>query len=271
MTDDKPARNRRNRAGTPKPFTEPDATRTLSLPPRESLMTPTDTRSTPAAPGHVEQLASLDFVKATLDDLQTNIFVADISFTIVYANRRALDTLRKNEDELRAAFGVEVDDLVGCSIHTFHKDKKRVEKILKNPRALPHAAEFSFGNVVFQTNINSIMSGRDVVGYVVNWEDVSRQRAIESEQSRLTSMLENAPTNVLMADRDLKIIYVNLGVARHAQEVGEVPARAGRGCGSTSIDVFHKPLSISGRFSRTRETSPCGPTSRSVPRPLICS
>jgi methyl-accepting chemotaxis protein len=140
-----------------------------------------DTRPTPAAPGRGDPLASLDFVKAALDDVQTNIFVADTSFTIVYANRRALDTLRKIEDELRSVFGVEVDDIVGSSIHTFHKDKKRVEKILKNPRALPHAAEFTFGNVVFQTNINSINSGRDVIGYVVSWEDVTARQLLEAD------------------------------------------------------------------------------------------
>jgi len=37
---------------------------------------------------------------------------------------------------------VDVDDIVGSSIHTFHKDKKRVEKILNNVKALPHTAEF---------------------------------------------------------------------------------------------------------------------------------
>ncbi|MFO0803205.1 MAG: methyl-accepting chemotaxis protein [Gemmataceae bacterium] len=183
---------------------------------------------------------SLDMLKSTLDDVQTNIFIADPKFTLVYANRRALDTLRNIEEDLRAAFNVDVDGILGNSIHLFHKDKKRVEKILKNPKALPHAAEFTFGRITFQTNINSIMVGRDTVGYVVNWEDVSKQREIDREQSRLSSMLENAPTNVLMADRDLTITYVNPASLNTLKKLEQyLPVKADRVFGS-SIDIFHK-------------------------------
>ena len=132
------------------------------------------------------------------------------TFNIIYANERALETLRGIEDEIRKAFDVDVDDIVGATIHRFHKDKRRVERILRNPAALPHQAEFSFGNITLQAKINGVFGpSNDVLGYIVNWEDVSQRQRIESEQSRLASMLENAPTNVLLADRDLKIIYVN--------------------------------------------------------------
>ena len=36
------------------------------------------------------QLKSLDFVRASLECLQTNIFVADTAFNIIYANDRAV-------------------------------------------------------------------------------------------------------------------------------------------------------------------------------------
>src|SRR5262249_26537022 len=144
-------------------------------------------------------LTSPDFLQAALNEVQTNLFIADTSLTLIYANARALDTLRQIEGEVRKAFGVDVDEIVGASIHRFHKDKRGVEKILRNPKALPHTAEFAFGSVTLQANINSITAGRDVVGYVVCWENVSQRRVVEAEQSRLASMLENAPTNVLLA------------------------------------------------------------------------
>src|SRR5215471_1816585 len=87
----------------------------------------------PGANGQNGQLDSLDFVRSSLDSVQTNIFVADTRFTIIYANERALDTLRRIEDEIRKSFGVAVDDIVGGSIHRFHKDKRSVERILRNP------------------------------------------------------------------------------------------------------------------------------------------
>jgi methyl-accepting chemotaxis protein len=183
---------------------------------------------------------TLDVLKSTLDDVQTNIFIADPKFTLIYANRRALDTLRNIEDDLKAAFNVDADGIIGNSIHLFHKDKKRVEKILKNPKALPHAAEFTFGRITFQTSINSIVVGRDVVGYVVNWEDVSKQREINREQSRLSSMLYNAPTNVIMADRDLIVTYVNPASLETLKKLEQhLPVKADRVLGA-NIDVFHK-------------------------------
>jgi methyl-accepting chemotaxis protein len=192
----------------------------------------------PSANGYLD---SLDFLRASLSDVQANIFVADTTFNIIYANERALETLRGLEGEIRKAFGVEVEDIVGASIHRFHKDKRRVERILRNPAALPHQAEFSFGNITLQAKINGVFSPQnDVLGYIVNWEDVSQRQRIEGEQSRLASMLENAPTNVLLADRDLKIIYVNpASLATLRKLENYLPVKPDNALGS-SIDIFHK-------------------------------
>src|SRR5262249_6753717 len=154
---------------------------------------------------------------------------------------RALKTLGEMESEIQKAFGVDVDDIVGGSIHRFHKDPRRVERILRNPTALPHSADFTFGRITLQTRINAIYgASREVVGYIVNWEDVSDRRRMEADQSRLFSMLENSPTNVLLADLDLKITYVNpasLALLRKLER--HLPVKAENALGS-SIDIFHK-------------------------------
>src|SRR5262245_57812399 len=135
-----------------------------------------------AEPSGNGRLDSLAFLQASLASVQANVFLADPAFTIVYANERALRTLRGLADELRRAFGVEVDDIVGGSIHRFHRDPRRVEQILRNPAALPHETEFTFGPVTLQTTINAVHGpGREVLGYVVNWEDVSAKQLVEAE------------------------------------------------------------------------------------------
>jgi methyl-accepting chemotaxis protein len=186
-------------------------------------------------------LKSLDFVRASLDGVQTNIFMADTRFNIIFANERALQTLRGIEGEIRKAFGVGVDDIVGGSIHRFHKDKESVERILRSPKALPHQAEFTFGVITLQATINSIQgAAKEVLGYVVSWEDVTVRKRVEGEQSRLMSMLENSPTNVMLAGRDLKISYVNpasLALLRKLER--HLPVKADQVLGS-SIDIFHK-------------------------------
>ena len=105
----------------------------------------------------------------------------------------------------------------------------------------PHQADFSFGSVTLQTRINAIYGAANkVLGYIVNWEDVSDRRRVEAEQSRLFSMLENSPTNVMLADRDLKITYVNpasLALLRKLER--HLPVKGDNVLGST-IDIFHK-------------------------------
>jgi methyl-accepting chemotaxis protein len=134
------------------------------------------------ANGPAALLASQAFLRAALQDSQANIFLADTTFTIVFANARALDTLRGIGGHVRKAFGVEVDDIVGKSIHTFHQDSRRIEAILTNPKALPHRAEFTFGPVTLQASINSVTGpAGKVLGYVVNWEDVSSLQQVEAD------------------------------------------------------------------------------------------
>src|SRR5262249_25648659 len=79
---------------------------------------------------------------------------------------------------------------------------------------------------------------------VVQSDEIGRMaqaldRAIVS-LARTQSMIENAPTNLMVADRDLKITYVNppsLNLLRKLER--PLPIRAENIVG-TNIDIFHK-------------------------------
>jgi methyl-accepting chemotaxis protein len=137
-----------------------------------------------AAPAAKGPLASPEFLRAAFGSLQTNVFIADPKLTLIYANDRALQTLRGLEGELRKVFGIGVDELVGGSIHRFHRDPRTVERILRDPAALPHQAVFSFGAVTLETRINAISGqSREVLGYVVHWEDVTHRLKLELDSA----------------------------------------------------------------------------------------
>jgi len=57
---------------------------------------------------------AVDVLRGVLDSMQTRIFVADHHLDLVYANPLALETLRRLEPELVAAFGVRVDELLNA-------------------------------------------------------------------------------------------------------------------------------------------------------------
>ncbi|HEY5553289.1 MAG TPA: PAS domain-containing protein, partial [Cellulomonas sp.] len=95
-----------------------------------------------AAAVSLEQLltAGQNPLRAVLDSLNANCFIAGLDLTLVYRNRKADQTLLDLGPAIRQAFGLSVDELLGGSIHRFHKDPARVERILADPKALPRAA-----------------------------------------------------------------------------------------------------------------------------------
>ncbi|SDT16653.1 methyl-accepting chemotaxis protein [Actinoplanes derwentensis] len=125
-----------------------------------------------------------------LDCAQANIFVADLALNIVYANPRAMQTLRQIGPEIERVFGVRVSDVLNGSIHRFHKDPARIDRILSNPAFEPRDAAFTFGSITLDTHINQVKDGRGaVIGYVVAWEDVSARNAAERHSQMVTNRL----------------------------------------------------------------------------------
>ncbi|MCA8954307.1 MAG: chemotaxis protein [Planctomycetes bacterium] len=180
-------------------------------------------------------------MKACLDSVQTNVFVADAELNLVYANDTALATIEAIADEIYETFGVRADEILGASIHRFHRDPARIEKLLRNPKALPHDATFSFGKVTLRTEINSVRGDAgEVLGYVVNWEDVSEEMQRRAENARIHSMMENSPINVMYADRDLVLRYMNPASVNTLKQLEHLlPFRASEMIGK-SIDSFHE-------------------------------
>ncbi len=134
-----------------------------------------------------------------LDSLVDNIMIADIGLTLRYVNPASVRTLRSIEDQLKAAFGLRVDELVGGSIHRFHRDPDRVERVLNEigEFQLPHHAEFSFGHVTLRSAITELCDVDGVrVGYVVSWSDISDLAEAEDRTDLLKDTLEGTATAI---------------------------------------------------------------------------
>ena len=121
-------------------------------------------------------------VSAALDQVHTNVFMADMDLNLIYMNEKSKNTLRAIGGVLRQTFGVELHEVLGGSIHRFHKNPARIERILRTPGALPHNASFGFGGVTLQTSINAV-TGADGQrkGYIVNWEDITEAEKVKKD------------------------------------------------------------------------------------------
>jgi methyl-accepting chemotaxis protein len=122
-------------------------------------------------------LDSAAALMAVVNGMQTRVMVADLDLNLVFVNDLAMATLRKLEPQLISSFRVSVDQLLGGSIHRFHKDPARIEQILRNVGQLPRPVSFAFGGHTLQGFANALMVGGRHVGYVVNWEDMTEELA----------------------------------------------------------------------------------------------
>ncbi|GAB6901494.1 hypothetical protein JCM9957A_45840 [Kineosporia succinea] len=135
-------------------------------------------------------------LRAALDSVHVNCFIADMNLTLVWANRLAFATLGELAPKIHASFGVSLHDLMGGSIHRFHKDPSRIERILAEPGALPRVAVFSFGGVTLRTMINAITdTDGQRLGYIVAWDNVTdrnaRANATFAANEEVTSRLDH--------------------------------------------------------------------------------
>jgi len=153
------------------------------------------TRTTPNQTAASTTLAEhLELWAPVLQATGTNIFVADTKLTLVFANRRAMATLRTIEPQLMASFGLRADEIVGGSIHRFHRSPERVEQVLAEQGfSLPHHASFTFGGVGLSAEIDRIaVPEQGTIGYLVAWEDVT---ALEQFRGGVREMLESFETS----------------------------------------------------------------------------
>ena len=109
-----------------------------------------------------------------IDAAQANLLLVDLALNVVHINPQAMHTLRRLGPELQRAFGVRPEEILGGSIHRFHKDPGRIERILRDPGFRPQDAQVTFGSVTLGGHLNRITGpAGEVVGYVVVLNDVS--------------------------------------------------------------------------------------------------
>jgi methyl-accepting chemotaxis protein len=190
--------------------------------------------------GNAELLEHASDYASSLDCQATNVFIADDNLNLIYANNKSIETLKSIESEIRNEFQVGVGELLGGSIHRFHKDPQKIEKILRNPSALPHEAIIQFGNVALKASINSILSpGGQRNGYILNWEEVAEQLKAEAEMAKVNSMVENAPVNIIYCDLDLVITFINPASVKTLKPLEQYLAVPIDKLMGQCIDIFH--------------------------------
>ena len=186
------------------------------------------------------ELGGLDGFFALIEHLPAVVMVANADLELVFANQAAHAMLQRIDADLRQAFGIGADEVVGSSIHRFHRAPEAVDQVLHGLESSGHHAALRFGDVVITSTINRLDdAGGALMGYAVNWRDVSELDRAQNDMARITNMVENSPTNLMMADTDLNITYINPSMRRSFERIREHLPVSPDAIVDTSLDVFH--------------------------------
>ncbi len=198
-------------------------------------------------------------IRRGLDVVNTNVMISDADLNIVYMNESILEMLARNESEIQKELPhFDADNLLGQNIDLFHKNPEMQRRMLSGLTDT-HGATLKIGDSTFDLQVTPIGTPDHRQGFVVEWRDMTdilrrqaeaeeverKQRELSDINSRIRNALDNVSSNVMMADTDLNIIYINdalRGMFRQSEALiqRELPEFAVDTLIGKNIDVFHK-------------------------------
>lgn len=188
-----------------------------------------------------------------LDVCNTNVMIADASNTIIYLNESVQQMLNEAEPFIKSELpNFNSRSLVGTNMDVFHKNPAHQQGMVASLRST-YKTRIKVGGRVFGLIATPLFNeAGERVGTVVEWEDKTdalaqeeREQEISKENLRIRSALDVCNTNVMMADEDLNIVYMNHSVKEMLTEVEsdlrtDLPNFDSKKLMGENIDVFHK-------------------------------
>jgi methyl-accepting chemotaxis protein len=127
-------------------------------------------------------------VRAGLDVVRSSVMIADEHYSIMYVNRSLDQMLKAVEADIRAELpSFDSRKLIGANMDIFHKNPAHQRKMLDHLDGT-HEANISVGGQKFRLTATPVLDdhGRRA-GTVVEWRNVTVERAIEAEVDQLVS------------------------------------------------------------------------------------
>lgn len=183
----------------------------------------------------------------------TSVMLADNDLNIIYVNDAVIEMMRPREAQIRTALpNFSIDNLIGTCVDDFHKNPAHQRNMIEN-LTQPYKTKLPLAGLTFNL-IASPWTDVDGnrIGTVVEWEDVTEQLAAEEKEkaiadanARIKEALDGVNSNVMMADSEHNIIYMNNSVMSMLRNAAddirkELPSFNPDSLVGSNIDIFHK-------------------------------
>ncbi|WP_348945609.1 methyl-accepting chemotaxis protein [Chitinibacter sp. FCG-7] len=192
-------------------------------------------------------------VRTALDTVSTSVMIADAERNIVYCNRAVERLLQNAEADIRKDLPqFSARNIIGANIDGFHKNPNHQRNMLEH-LSTEHRASIMVGGRTFALTVNPVMDEKNHrIGFVVEWLDrtdalafEAREKQLADENARILGALEATSTNVMLADENRTIVYMNKAVTSMLSRVQNelrkaLPHFEVNKLIGTNIDSFHR-------------------------------
>ncbi|PCS21536.1 Methyl-accepting chemotaxis protein [Candidatus Enterovibrio escicola] len=192
------------------------------------------------------ELATL---QAAIEQSLTAMIIIDRDFIITYINKETLTLFEKHLSSFRkvwASFSATREWLMGRCIDEFHENPSHQRQLLSNSANLPYKTDISVADILIELNVAAIINDKgEYIGNSIEWRDVTAERESEIEVGRLVSAIEGMTTNIMMANKDGVISFLNPAMRRLLQKRENELRKSFPGFSvdnlvGKNIDLFHK-------------------------------
>ena len=127
-------------------------------------------------------------IRIALDNVSTNVMIADSANNIIYMNRSVSEMLRKAEADIRQQLPqFNASNLLGANIDTFHKNPAHQRAMLASLNGT-HRTQIGIGGRTFGLIANPVINDKgERLGAVVEWADRTAEVAVEREVAELVN------------------------------------------------------------------------------------
>ncbi|WP_372627007.1 methyl-accepting chemotaxis protein [Arsukibacterium sp.] len=182
----------------------------------------------------------------TLENSANAFMIADTDLNIIYVNKSVVALLTEAETDIRKELPqFSVKTLLGTNIDNFHKNPAHQRNMLAR-LSTTHTSQICIGRRTFKLFLSPIIDQKNNhLGTSVEWIDITESLVSEINNKRMMQALQGTSTNIMIADAERKIIYMNASVEQmlRKQELEirkELSHFSVDKIVGSSMDIFHK-------------------------------
>ncbi|PIQ99986.1 MAG: chemotaxis protein [Nitrospinae bacterium CG11_big_fil_rev_8_21_14_0_20_45_15] len=173
-----------------------------------------------------------------MQNAPVNVIFADKNeFKIRYINPSSIKTLKTLEQYLPC----KAENMLGQCIDIFHKNPAHQRALLSDPRNLPYQTKIQLGPEILDLLTSPIYDdSNNYIGPMVTWDVITDRLRIDNEMTQVKAMVDDAPINILRADKNFNVVYLNTATKTLLRGFEQyLPFKADDLIGR-SIDIFHQ-------------------------------